>query len=167
MKKIVLFLLLFLFSFALTSKEKFKVVIDPGHGGNNLGAVYGNILEKDLTLALALKLRAFFNKYKPAGVELFFTRTEDDSLPIKKRVEFIEEIQPDLFVSLHFNSQKVLTTNRGFEIYYPADFISKDAQKSALQYDRVNRSFLYASIFKELYFKGNLHTTWKLPFNLF
>ncbi len=165
--KKIFFILLFLSFFPVFADKKFKVVIDPGHGGTNTGAVSGDIAEKELTLALAAKIRAFFKKHPAQGVEIFFTRMEDSSMTIKERVEFIEHLQPDFFISLHFNSQKVLTTNRGFEIYYPADFVSKDTASTALFYDKVNRSFNYGSIFRDLYFKANLHTTWKLPLNMF
>ena len=165
--KKIIFIFIILSFFSLSAEKKFKVVIDPGHGGINTGAVSGNISEKELTLALAAKIRAFFKKHPAQNVEIIFTRTDDSSMPIKERVEFIERIQPDLFISLHFNSQKVLTTNRGFEIYYPADFVSRDTASTALFYDKVNRSFYFGSVFKDLYFKANLHTTWKLPFNMF
>lgn len=165
--KKIIFIFIILAFFSLSAEKKFKVVIDPGHGGTNTGAVSGNVSEKELTLALAAKLRAFFKKHPAQNVEIIFTRTDDSSMPIKERVEFIERIQPDLFISLHFNSQKVLTTNRGFEIYYPADFVSRDTASTALFYDKVNRSFYFGSVFKDLYFKANLHTTWKLPFNMF
>ena len=154
-----LFIFVFLSFFPISADKKFKVVIDPGHGGTNTGAVSGDIAEKELTLALAAKIRAFFKKHPAQGIEIFFTRMEDSSMTIKERVEFIERLQPDFFISLHFNSQKVLTTNRGFEIYYPADFVSKDTASTALFYDKVNRSFNYGSIFRDLYFKANLHTT--------
>jgi N-acetylmuramoyl-L-alanine amidase len=162
-----LFIFIILFFSILSAEKKFRVVIDPGHGGTNTGAIEGNIVEKDLTLALSAKIRAFFKKHPVQDIEVIFTRNDDTSMTIKERVDFIEERQPDLFISLHFNSQKVLTTNRGFEIYYPADFISKDTASNALFYDKVNRSFYYGSIFRDLYFKANLHTTWRLPFNLF
>ena len=165
--KKILFILVLLSFLPLSAEKKFKVVIDPGHGGTNTGAISGNIAEKELTLALAAKIRAFFKKHPAPGIEIVFTRTEDVSMTIKERVELIERLQPDLFISLHFNSQKVLTTNRGFEIYYPADFVSKDTASTALFYDKVNRSFNYGSIFRDLYFKANLHTTWRLPLNMF
>ena len=165
--KKLIFLLILLSFFTICADKKFRVVIDSGHGGTNTGAISGNIVEKELTLALAAKIRAFFKKHPVENVEIFFTRTDDVSMTIKERVEFIEKIQPDLFISLHFNSQKVLATNRGFEIYYPADFIDKKLEATALSYDRANRSFYYGSVFRDLYFKANLNTTWRLPLNMF
>jgi N-acetylmuramoyl-L-alanine amidase len=163
--KLFFFSLLFLSTNSLFGQ--FTVYIDPGHGGNNKGAVAGEIEEKDLTLELALKLKAFFKKHPDPQIKVIFSRTSDEDLMIKKRVKEIEKIKPDLFISLHFNSQKFLATTRGFEIYYPADTLDKASGEMAKKYDRANRSFYYGKMFKDLYFKANIHTTWKLPFNLF
>ncbi len=165
--KKIFFILILLSFFTLSAEKKFKVVIDPGHGGTNTGAVSGKVSEKELTLALAAKIRAFFKKHPVPEVDIIFTRTDDSSVSIKERAELIEQQQPDLFISLHFNSQKVIATNRGFEIYYPPDSLSGDSASAALSYDKVNRSFYYGSVFRDLYFKANLHTTWKLPLNMF
>ena len=163
--RLFLFTLVFLSSFSIYAQ--FTVFIDPGHGGNNKGAIAGGIEEKDVTLELALKLKAFFKKHPDPDIKVIFSRTSDEDLLIKKRVEKIEKEKPDLFLSLHFNSQKFLTTTRGFEIYYPADSLDGKSKEMAEKYDRANRSFVYGKMFKDLYFKANIHTTWKLPFNLF
>lgn len=163
--KLFFFTLVFLISSSLFAQ--FTVYIDPGHGGGNKGAIAGGIEEKDLTLELALKLKAFFKKHPDPGIKVVFSRTSDKDLLIKKRVKEIEKVKPDLFISLHFNSQKFLTTTRGFEIYYPADALNKAPKEMAEKYDRANKSFYYGKLFKDLYFKANIHTTWKLPFNLF
>ena len=65
-KKFILIFILLSF-FPLSAEKKFKVVIDPGHGGTNTGAVSGNISEKELTLALASKIRVFFKKHPAQG----------------------------------------------------------------------------------------------------
>lgn len=162
-----LFFFIILITCSIYAQKKFTVVIDPGHGGSNKGAISGEIEEKSLTLELALKLKAFFNKNPDGNIEVVFTRTNDTELSLKNRIELIEKIKPDIFISLHFNSQKLISTNRGFEIYYPPDEISGKSIDTAKKYDRANRSFFYGSILKEMFFKANLHTTWKLPFNLF
>ena len=163
--KLLFFITVSLLSFSLHAQ--FTVFIDPGHGGSNKGAVSNGVEEKDITLELALKLRAFFNKHGDNNIKIVFSRTADEDLPIKKRAEMIEKIKPDLFISLHFNSQKFLAATRGFEIYYPADALDETPDRMAQKYDRANRSFYYGKIFKNLYFKANINTTWKLPFNLF
>ena len=62
MKHSALFLILLLFALPLFGEGKFVVIIDPGHGGNNIGAVSGELVEKDLTLDLAKRVGELFRK---------------------------------------------------------------------------------------------------------
>jgi len=163
------FLLLSIFFsvFSLYGEKPFTVVIDPGHGGSNIGATYGEILEKKLTLDLSMRLRAFLNKHPIKNVSVHFTRTVDTDLPVKKRVDMIEKIKPNLFITIHFNSQKMLSTSRGFEIYYTPDNLSSDTSVKAALYHRANLSFYYGTVFRDLFLKTNLYSVWKLPLNMF
>lgn len=153
-----------LLNFSLVAKP-LVVVIDPGHGGTNKGVVYEDIEEKDLTLALAKKIAIFIRKH--SNITVYLTRTVDHNVSMKKRIRFINEKKPDIFLSIHFNAQILLKTNRGFEIYYPSDFLDKTPKEIFVNYDRINRSFKYGALFKKEYFKTNLTTTWKLPLSLF
>ncbi len=166
LRKFIFFLPFFIF-FSIQAQTRLTVVIDPGHGGSNTGAVCENIMEKDLTLDLSMRVRAFFNKHPLKNVTLHFTRTTDVDLPVRSRVEIIEKLQPDLFISIHFNSQKLLSTNRGFEIYYAPDNLSSNIETKAKSYDRANRSFYYGYIIRNLFLKTNLYSVWKLPLNMF
>jgi len=79
------------------------VVVDPGHGGDNKGALgYNGTFEKDIVLQVALKLKELLEAQTTAGVSL--TREDDRSLANKDRVAFANEAQADLFISLHCNS---------------------------------------------------------------
>jgi N-acetylmuramoyl-L-alanine amidase len=79
------------------------IVIDPGHGGNESGAVGPDgALEKDLTLLLARSLRRRLLQRLP--VEVVLTRDEDVSLPLETRTAIANENKGDLFISLHLNS---------------------------------------------------------------
>lgn len=164
-KKFFLFYLFFFFFIPINASEIFTVVIDPGHGGGSIGAVHEDIEEKELTLQLGLKLKDLFAGTK--SIKTVFTRTTDVDIPVKMRARQIESLKPDLFISLHFNSQSFLTTNRGFEIYYPADNLSSEPAEMVKNFDRANRSFYFGNIFKEFYLKSEIFTTWKLPFNMF
>ena len=62
------------------------VVIDAGHGGNDPGAVNGNIKEKDFTLQVS---QYMFNRFKELGVPVVLTRDSDESLPRNERVSRI------------------------------------------------------------------------------
>ena len=78
-----------------------KVVIDPGHGGTNLGApcrFYPGCREKDLTLPLALELETLLQN---AGIEVYLTRRNDKDMSISERVQFANQLNADVFVSLH------------------------------------------------------------------
>lgn len=156
--------LLFFFTLSLSAKP-LVVVLDPGHGGSNKGVVYKDIEEKDLTLALAKKVAAFIRSKSDIVVHL--TRTGDYNVSMKRRIDIINSKKPDVFLSLHFNAQILLKSNRGFEIYYPVDHLDKTPEKIFANYDRINRSFKYGALFKKHFFKTNLNTMWKLPLSLF
>lgn len=77
------------------------VVIDPGHGGENAGAIYGGYIEKTLTLNTALAMKEELEKYQ--GVEVYLTRESDVCLDLDERAEFAEEKNADILLSLHYN----------------------------------------------------------------
>lgn len=78
-----------------------KVVIDPGHGGSDVGAMRGNIYEKDINIEVSKKLAKYL---KNAGVDVIFTRTTDESLSLKDRTVITNKEKPDVFVSVHVNA---------------------------------------------------------------
>lgn len=84
-------------------KEKYPavVVIDAGHGGKDVGAVNGDIYEKDIDLQVCKKLKEYV---RGESFKAYFIR-EDDSFPsVEERVDFVNELMPDLFVSIHANA---------------------------------------------------------------
>lgn len=113
--KCFLCLTLFLFSLSLQGQT---VLIDPGHGGDEAGAVghldkTRNVYEKDLALRLSLKIR---DELK-SKVQVFLTRSLDRTVSLSERAELAEKIKADLFISIHFNSSTDLKAH-GFETYY-------------------------------------------------
>ncbi len=100
-------------------KRKFLldvVVIDPGHGGKDPGAigVYGT-REKDITLAVAKRLKSLV---KTLGVKVVMTREEDEFIELYKRGQIANENGGKLFVSLHCNSMPYKPhVASGFEVY--------------------------------------------------
>ncbi|MFY9397269.1 MAG: N-acetylmuramoyl-L-alanine amidase [Desulfomonilia bacterium] len=92
-----------------------RIVIDPGHGGKDPGAIGpGGIKEKDLTLQIS-KLLA--QRLKLEGFEVFLTRTTDTFLTLEQRTNFANEKRADLFISVHINSNEDRTV-RGIETYF-------------------------------------------------
>ena len=81
------------------------VVIDPGHGGKDPGAVGKFSYEKDITLAIAKYLGGYIQKYCP-DVKVIYTRTSDVFVPLDKRAEIANKAKADLFISIHVNWEK-------------------------------------------------------------
>lgn len=82
-----------------------KVVIDPGHGGKDPGALGRNSREKDIVLAVALKTGAYIEQYLD-DVEVIYTRTTDKFVELYRRAQIANESKADLFISIHCNSSR-------------------------------------------------------------
>lgn len=91
------------------------IVIDPGHGGSNSGAVaiVPTVLEKQITLAIAEMVAG---QLAQAGMDVRLTRADDRALTLRERVEFAELSQADLFISVHANASPS-RQQQGFETY--------------------------------------------------
>jgi len=103
-------------------------VIDPGHGGADPGAVANDVLEKDVNLEVALRLR----KYVVQGDYLYYpllTRGEDYYVSLQKRCDIANEAKASLFVSLHCNARP-MRGKEGIEIetyHYPGSYVGEIA----------------------------------------
>lgn len=80
------------------------VVIDPGHGGRDHGAVCNDVSEKDVTLAVARFLRQELESRCGANVRVTLTRDGDQMPGLEERIGLANALDADLFVSLHCNS---------------------------------------------------------------
>lgn len=92
---------LFVPSMEVNAQKEIVVVIDPGHGGGNLGAEYEEYTEKDITLTVALAMQEELSKYD--GISVFLTRTEDKEMSLEERAVFAAQVNADLLCCLHFN----------------------------------------------------------------
>ena len=92
------------------------IVIDPGHGGLNVGthSVTDGRFEKEFTLDWARRLAPLL---RMNGWRVFLTRTNDSDSALSNRVAFAEAHQADVFISLHFNSAAPDTKQAGLETY--------------------------------------------------
>ena len=80
-----------------------KIVIDAGHGGQDFGAKGAFSFEKDISLAIALKLEAMIREQMP-DVEIFMTRTTDVFDPVTQKAKLANQAKGDLFICIHVNS---------------------------------------------------------------
>lgn len=80
-----------------------KVVIDAGHGGRDSGAIGKKSKEKDIVLAVALKVGEYIETAYPE-VDVIYTRKEDVFVPLDERSNIANEKQADLFISIHCNA---------------------------------------------------------------
>lgn len=91
------------------------IMIDPGHGGIDRGAVHGSAKESDLVLKVAQKVRNLLSK--DSSFKVSMTRTKDQNLSLPARVKMAESVKADLFVSLHANAASDQRA-RGVEFFF-------------------------------------------------
>ena len=110
------FFLLVVFSplFGQGDSHKKLIVIDAGHGGEDIGAEVKGLKEKALALQTATLLK---QQLHAKGHRVILTRSRDIFLPLTKRSAIANETKSALFVSIHFNAYKSPTPH-GIEIFY-------------------------------------------------
>lgn len=110
----------FYFDF-LTPQEVYDkvVVIDAGHGGRAPGATRQGVKEKDIDLAIVLKLREIFEE-NGANIGVYYTRTDDSNPTFDQRVQLANKSDADLFISVHNNSTRSgrLSSVKGTQVMY-------------------------------------------------
>lgn len=112
---ILTFVLVFgMWTFDAQAKRDIVVVIDPGHGGTNMGAKYNGVVEKEATLKVAIAMKEELEKYE--GVTVYMTRTGDETLGLDERADFAAGVKADILLSLHFNMSE-LHDLRGSEMW--------------------------------------------------
>lgn len=112
-------------SFLLKPDERTQIILDPGHGGRDLGTHSKKptkYQEKILTLATARMVKS---QLEEMGYRVLMTRTRDVFISLDKRSQFANARDPDLFVSLHFNSAPNKQAE-GIEIFYYRSEDDKD-----------------------------------------
>jgi N-acetylmuramoyl-L-alanine amidase len=105
---------------APTSRPFAVVVLDPGHGGQDTGAMCGGVLEKDLTLDVARRIDRLL---QAEGIATLMTRLGDSYVSLADRAAFANRVSNCIFVSIHFNEDN-LPVSSGVETYYAAHQIT-------------------------------------------
>lgn len=132
MKKVFLAIVLLLGVFLFCGSESYAdtivVVIDPGHGGDNLGAQVDGIIEKEINLKVATAMYEHLSMYE--GVEVHLTHYEDEELSLKKRAQIAEGLNADYLISLHFNASEYHQLY-GTECWVPYDDFYEETYEMA------------------------------------
>lgn len=106
-----------------------KIVLDPGHGGKDPGAIGpGGIAEKDIVLNIAKKLALKLRR--EMGVQVVLTRQDDRFVPLENRTAIANAEDADLFISLHMNASPNADA-RGIETYYLDNTTDEAAKRLA------------------------------------
>lgn len=119
--KLLLFCLVFSnLSYAQNGKDQARnpiVVIDPGHGGKDTGAMTKtSIMEKDIALSIASKIVVLNNKLVENPLMLFLTRYTDTLISLGDRTQLAKRLKADIFISIHCN-QALNRTASGTEVF--------------------------------------------------
>ena len=129
-----------------SKKKPFTVVIDPGHGGVDPGALGRKSKEKDINMSVSKMLASMIDDKYPE-VKVIFTRTTDVKIPLVQRADIANNANADLFISIHSNAAKSKTAN-GCETFTLGAGSSVEA-KAAAMYE--NEVILSEDNFEEIY----------------
>jgi|LSQX01.1.fsa_nt_gb N-acetylmuramoyl-L-alanine amidase len=109
------------------------IVIDPGHGGEDYGAIYGEICEKDINIDIS---KRFGKLLEEKGLKVVYTRETDVFVDLDPRVDIANSLDATLFISVHNNYMPGNSQYRGTEtLYCPpvnARYSNMDGEKLAL-----------------------------------
>jgi N-acetylmuramoyl-L-alanine amidase len=118
-----------------------RVVIDPGHGGHDIGtAGPTGLYEKDLVLDVAQRLGTLIEQR--LNSEVVYTRSDDKFIPLQERTAIANEHKADLFLSIHANSSPVHSAS-GIETYYLNFTTSKSALEVAARENAASDHSIY------------------------
>lgn len=108
------FVLIVLSSQMYSQNSKFKVTLDAGHGAHDYGAVYSGRIEKNIALAVVLKVGQILEKTKK--IDVIYTRNTDVFIDLIERANIANRAKSDIFVSIHCNANKNIAAD-GTETY--------------------------------------------------
>ena len=123
------FLIVFLISITTQAQNntKFKVVLDAGHGNHDFGATYHGFVEKNIALAVVLKVGKILEE--DPTVQVIYTRKDDTFVDLVERANIANRANANFFVSIHCNANKN-TDAYGAETYVMG--LSKSASSMAV-----------------------------------
>lgn len=114
---------------SVVDRSYYKVFLDPGHGGEDPGALGSIYRESDLNLQIAKLVKS---KLEDKGIQVKISRTADTSLTLEQRANMSNEYSPDVFVSIHQNSYSDTNAN-GIETYHHTNKIYDKSLSDKIQ----------------------------------
>ena len=121
---------------AFAANKRFTLVIDPGHGGHDAGALGAISKEKNINLAVALRFGKYVEQNLPE-VRVIYTRKTDVFIPLNERANIANRANADLFISVHTNALPAGKIARGFETYTLGMHRAKDNLDVAMRENSV------------------------------
>lgn len=121
---------------SLAANKRFTLVIDPGHGGHDAGALGAISKEKNINLSVALRFGKYVEQNLPE-VRVIYTRTKDVFIPLNERANIANRANADLFISVHTNALPAGKVARGFETYTLGMHRAKDNLDVAMRENSV------------------------------
>ena len=121
---------------SLAANKRFTLVIDPGHGGHDAGALGAISKEKNINLAVALRFGKYVEQNLPE-VRVIYTRKTDVFIPLNERANIANHANADLFISVHTNALPAGKVARGFETYTLGMHRAKDNLDVAMRENSV------------------------------
>jgi len=94
------------------------VIIDAAYGGDEIGINTSELLEKDLTLSVAKRVK---NLLENSSIRVYLTRMEDETVTKEERIKFVSEIEPDMFVSIRADDINGIIV-KGISSYYNGQY---------------------------------------------
>ncbi len=131
------------FPMEANANEPVVIVIDPGHGGENLGGDYGDYIEKEMNMVVARAMKEELEKYEQ--VIVYLTHEVDVDMSLEERADFAREKNADFLFCLHFN----LSVNHDFfgaEVWVPAggEYYAKGYSFAQIQMEELTGIGLYS-----------------------
>lgn len=119
---------------SFTPVDKKLIIVDAGHGGNDMGANRYGIYEKDIVLNIGKEIQKFNNSQDQ--YEVILTRDNDTYSQLSDRTTLINKLNPEMVISLHVNSSpKPESTEQGAELY------TQNTEGSKKLADRISKKF--------------------------
>lgn len=119
---------------SFTPVDKKLIIVDAGHGGNDMGANRYGIYEKDIVLNIGKEIQKFNNSQDQ--YEVILTRDNDTYSKLSDRTTLINKLNPEMVISLHVNSSpKPESTEQGAELY------TQNTEGSKKLADRISKKF--------------------------